>query len=710
MKRFTLCFMLMAAGLFSIQAQTLVSTDTLLRNVVLEEYTGIHCQYCPDGHARAQAISDANPGRVVLVNIHQGGYATPSGSDPDYRTAFGDALAGQIALTGYPAGTVNRHVFPGLEMTAGGTGMGRGDWADAAGQILELVSPVNVGLSSSFDSATRLLTVTVEVYYTADSPQSTNYINVAFLENGIIGPQQVLTTWNTSYTHNHMLRHFLTGQWGDTLTATTAGEYTQRVYTYTVPAGFNVANCDVAAYVTQSHQEIYTGAQVVADGGTTLIVAEVGEPDPDVEIGTVSDTTRFALGVTSALPGFEDFAFELTADAPSDWDAYFDFEGTLFSGQDTLTLTTAWGDLDIVVVPGATPGVGSFTLKVSSVSNPLAPPLYRKVVVISDVTDLVVNNDAPWGDGGSTYSAEYFEGNYLKGLAHAGNTHYASTSSSLFLQIAEAGKLTGVGHVYYNIGWSFPSFNDKIIAALEDFLDAGGNLFVSGQDIGWDTWDLTNGGNGTPASQAFYTNYLNAEFLNDGGSTNNIMTPLTSDLVFYDLDTSSIVNVYGGAYFYPDQIDTTGYSLPIFYYNSNLAKMGGLRATNNTWKVVYIGISLEMISDTNIRKEMIRISHDWFHGSITGAEEIEAAFSGIYLGQNYPNPSDQWTEIPLSGLQDDAVLRVYSLSGKLVFSSVVGASQTRIMIRTADWDQGIYFYHLLSNEVLTESKKIIISR
>ena len=42
------------------------------KNVVIEELTGIHCRYCPDGHARVNAIVEANPGRVVAVNIHAG--------------------------------------------------------------------------------------------------------------------------------------------------------------------------------------------------------------------------------------------------------------------------------------------------------------------------------------------------------------------------------------------------------------------------------------------------------------------------------------------------------------------------------------------------------------------------------------------------------------------------------------------------------------
>ena len=110
-KRLPIIGLLAASG--SAFGQLPVSTTGENKNVVLEEFTGIYCTYCPDGHKRAQQLADANPGNVVLINIHEGGYAAPSGSDPDFRTSFGSAIAGQTGLTGYPAGTVNRRKFPG---------------------------------------------------------------------------------------------------------------------------------------------------------------------------------------------------------------------------------------------------------------------------------------------------------------------------------------------------------------------------------------------------------------------------------------------------------------------------------------------------------------------------------------------------------------------------------------------------------------------
>ena len=176
--------MIIAAGFFAAQSQTLVTTQPLNKNIVLEEYTGIHCQYCPEGHVISASILANHPGRAAVIAIHQGSFATPNAGEPDYRTAFGDPLAAQTGLTGYPSGTVNRHVFIGTT-----TALGRGDWTSSSDQILQQPSPVNVGVQSSFNAATRELTVHVELYYTANSSVPTNYINVALIQNHIFGPQ-----------------------------------------------------------------------------------------------------------------------------------------------------------------------------------------------------------------------------------------------------------------------------------------------------------------------------------------------------------------------------------------------------------------------------------------------------------------------------------------------------------------------------------------
>lgn len=94
--------------------QTIVSTNPENAKVILEEFTGIYCTYCPEGHAIAEAIQDQNPDDVFIINIHAGSFAAPLPGDPDFRTPWGTALVQQSELIGYPAGTVNRLFFQGL--------------------------------------------------------------------------------------------------------------------------------------------------------------------------------------------------------------------------------------------------------------------------------------------------------------------------------------------------------------------------------------------------------------------------------------------------------------------------------------------------------------------------------------------------------------------------------------------------------------------
>ena len=144
---------------------TPVSQTVESKNVVLEELTGIYCGYCPDGHKIAQVIADANPGRIVLVNIHAGGFAVPSTGDVDLRTTDGTTIDNWMDPSGYPSGSVQRKV------SGGEIPQNRGDWSGMVNTVLAQTSPVNVALDATIDATTRVVTVNVEMYYTSTQNQ-----------------------------------------------------------------------------------------------------------------------------------------------------------------------------------------------------------------------------------------------------------------------------------------------------------------------------------------------------------------------------------------------------------------------------------------------------------------------------------------------------------------------------------------------------------
>ena len=252
--------------------QTFVSTSPENKNVILEEFTGIGCVWCPAGHLIGQTLHDNNPNDVFLINIHTGGYANPQGAGTDFNTSFGAAIASQSNLSGYPAGTVNRHQF---SMTQnGGTAMSRSDWSQASTQLLSQPSPVNVGIQSTVDIATNTLTVDVEVYYTGTQTVSTNMLNVAVVQHNVEGPQTggqsnnpgaILS--NGNYNHNHMLRHMLTGQWGEYIQTLNPGSLYSNQYVWTMPAdiagtSLDPTNISVIAFIAEGQQEILSGTEI----------------------------------------------------------------------------------------------------------------------------------------------------------------------------------------------------------------------------------------------------------------------------------------------------------------------------------------------------------------------------------------------------------------------------------------------------------------
>ncbi len=264
MKKFT--FTAFALFTFIASAQTFVSTTPENKNVILEEFTGISCGYCPDGHLIAEGIHNNNPNDFAVIAIHAGGFANPQGAGTDFRTTFGTAIDSYWGISGYPSGTVNR--------PASGD-VGRSAWAGATNTLLSQLSPVNVGVQATVDMATNVLTVDVEVYYTGSQTVTSNQLNIAVVQNNVEGPQSSGSTNpsqmlpNGNYNHQHMLRHMMTGTWGEQITNISTGALFSNQYTWTMPANINGVNLDptnlgIIAFVSEDNEEILSGTIEVA--------------------------------------------------------------------------------------------------------------------------------------------------------------------------------------------------------------------------------------------------------------------------------------------------------------------------------------------------------------------------------------------------------------------------------------------------------------
>lgn len=683
-----------------LSSQVLVSTDPLPKNAILEEFTGIHCTYCPDGHAIAQSILDNNPGRAFTIAIHQGSFAVPSAGEPDYRTSFGDAIAGQTGLTGYPSGTVNRHLFTGSS-----TALSRSVWAVSCDQIMQEISPVNIGITSAYEESTRELTIQVELYYTANAPASNNFINVALIQDSIYGPQTGGGA-GSNYRHMHMLRHFITGQWGDEVTTTTAGSLVNRTYTYTVPAAYNnipavVANMKVVAFVAEDHQEIYTGDEVDAIGGTNLYIGNISTEESYIKSSEPGIESIFNLEANSNIEGTEAFEFRLEAEnAPDDWTSSFFVDGIEYTAPANINLSKATPKaINVVVGAGTSAGFPGYVLKMKSVNNPGAPEKSFRVMVISGVTDLVVN-----ATGGP--EAEAHQGVYLEGLAASGITSYAVTNANVMRDMINTNAFQDVYTCWLNIAWTFPALSDSQAEAVMDFLGAGHNVFIGGQDIGWDIMSGADGSNGTPVTRDFYTNYLNAIYIADGSSANNKLNANPDDLIFGEVLQNNIVDVYAGN-MYPEEINAGPGADIIFNYTTTV-KHAAIKYEALNYRSIYFGIGLEMLSNADVRNEIISLSREWLAAEMTGVEYQEA-MNSLISGQNYPNPACDYTWIAVSEKASGGIIEIYNLSGNLVITQKLGSTLLN-RIDLSGLATGLYSYRLVAGNKISEAKKLTVIR
>lgn len=361
MKKLLLTSLGFAAGLGA-YAQVIVGTTPTNKNAILEELTGKTCQYCPDGHKRADQILAANPGRVVVLNIHTGGYASGT---PNYRTAWGDYVGSLFSVSGYPTGAVNRTDF------GSGVMHSRGDWATNTATILAQPSPVNVGANATIDLDTRQVTVDVEAYYTSNGPGSTNRIHVIMTQNNIEGPQTGASTWypamvlpNGNYLHNKMVRYAFTPNAGDAISTITSGSLYTNQYTYTVPTQINnipveMADLKVAVYVSGggSTDEIITGdyanlsfqtaTPLAVDNGTAEIDATLG-----AVCGTTTDATMRITNMGSTALNTATIEYTVNGGAPQQYQHTFS----------PALPTGYYEDVTITGISGLTPGGATSTI------------------------------------------------------------------------------------------------------------------------------------------------------------------------------------------------------------------------------------------------------------------------------------------------------------------------------------------------------------
>ncbi|HXC03484.1 MAG TPA: Omp28-related outer membrane protein, partial [Bacteroidia bacterium] len=559
MKHFTRLTAIAAASLFSLGVSAQAP-----KFVLLEEFTGMNCVPCSQENPGFLAnILTPNPIVVHHIAYH------PSWPGVDimytYNKAPVDSMVMQYGVSGIPDCMMlgnQKHAQPAsfkqsdidAEFSAG--------------------SPIKVQVVDTITSANNhVAKVTVTTVGTVPSG--------SFRLRTIVTEHMMYATapgGNGEKDFPNVFRKMMPSWKGDAIALPATGSSTTIYYNYVADTVWKQPNVKLTSYV----QNIATG-EVLNCGATgdPAVNYTMSAPAVTVQHGVSAAQNTFNFSSLNTGTSAEQFSYTLTSNQPSDWTASFNVGATNYSS--TATVNTPAGTTNAItinVTPGTTPFVATYTMTIQSVTNPTAPAMKSNVYVISNVTDLIVNNSGNVGDGVTAGSAANWDSVYTTGLAYAGRLTVGKTDEKVTAMAIAQGAFTGVRNIYLNIGWTFPSFTDAEVAQLTTFLNAGGCLLVSGQDVGWDTWGASPA-SGTANTKTFYTNFLNAAFVWDGNATHSSIKTLATDGIFGNMPTPVAVNhFYGATYFYPDAIKPVGLGTTIYLYNDT--SIAGVRATNGT--------------------------------------------------------------------------------------------------------------------------------
>lgn len=632
--------------------------------VLFEHYTNTGCAPCAQQNPFFKAFYDANTDRAHHIAFHT---SWPSSSDPMYKYNIPDNtnMTTYYGVSGVP------------DMYANGNRIGSPVSANVGMLESAGTSPVKILLEQITNSDSIEATVKLLTKVKLDTG---NYVmRVAVIEklykySGAPNGEKEFPNVFRSFVANNVEVSF---------------KELNQVQTFKYKFAIDKVNwvadqLYVLAYIVNTKTKEILNSGTSNDAKIDFLV--------DNPLKGNSDTLVYDFYVDNYSTENAKLDIRLTGDYPLQWTVKIENPNTIYvPGRNKFSAKVATNGIA---------GIGRFYIKMNNEDNSLIMTSGFKV--INNISTLILTNNPP-----SATSVDITTP-YLNGLNIASASEYGYLGYSDFINASNSGLLSKMKNIFLSVGWFFPAFNDEMIVKLISFLDNGGNLMVTGQDVGWDVLSGDSNANGTELQKSFMETYLKAKFIDDGSTASTSFLISATDPIYGTVGNSNINTIYGASYLYPDQIqplDTTGH---IFLTYKNNNKPGGYWVKNKNYKAVYMGIGPEQISNTNISNALIKTTKDWFDGLISSVE-FDNLMKNNILGFASPNPADNQTEIQINNnTANELEFKLYDAFGKLLKSDYVSEGKSNYILNTSSLKNGLYFYSISDGKYISTKKLTIL--
>lgn len=230
------------------------------RFIVLEEFTGHTCTFCPNGTREIKRLDGIFGDQLIPISIHAGNFAVPAPNGNKYTTDFrvpegrGEIYINEFNVSGYPSGIVSR-----IKQNASGAAT----WEQDINSIKDDIPMARLVMTNYYSSQRNVIRCEVEINWKQTLAEEYN-LQLFLLEDNIIDWQLDNGVEKPDYNHRHVLRKVINDTFGKTLEPAVSDETVKFQYIFTTNAAWKPADLEVVAFVFNRDNSSYEVIQANA--------------------------------------------------------------------------------------------------------------------------------------------------------------------------------------------------------------------------------------------------------------------------------------------------------------------------------------------------------------------------------------------------------------------------------------------------------------